>query len=250
MTRQRLRSVSAADTSNASTVYGRPTSRLPASHPHRQIGSCTGVAGSPFCLSRCDPDGARRHWKDRTLALEVARRVRGEFADGGWLVELASLSDPHLCQRRWRGAGAESWHPMRSRRSCWPGHRGKAASAGPRQLRTRHRRGGDVGRNLRAPVPARHDSGDQPRSSADRGEHAYRVPPLEVPTETTDGCGLGSGPQRSGAFLSRAKELGCGLRIARRRTCQPIAAICRHLDGIPLAIEFAAARAATIGIER
>ena len=36
-----------------------------------------------------------------TLALEVARRVLGEFADGGWLVELASLSDPAWCRPRW-----------------------------------------------------------------------------------------------------------------------------------------------------
>src|SRR5204862_5069833 len=31
-----------------------------------------------------------------TLALKVARHVLGEFVDGGWLVELASLSDPDL----------------------------------------------------------------------------------------------------------------------------------------------------------
>jgi predicted ATPase len=31
-----------------------------------------------------------------TLALKVAHRVLGEFADGGWLVELGSLSDPGL----------------------------------------------------------------------------------------------------------------------------------------------------------
>jgi predicted ATPase len=30
------------------------------------------------------------------LALEVARGVVGEFTDGGWLVELASLSDPDI----------------------------------------------------------------------------------------------------------------------------------------------------------
>src|ERR1700722_3077037 len=30
------------------------------------------------------------------LALQVARRVLCEFADGWWLVELASLSDPHV----------------------------------------------------------------------------------------------------------------------------------------------------------
>ena len=31
-----------------------------------------------------------------TLAMKAARAVLGEFADGGWLVELASLSDPAL----------------------------------------------------------------------------------------------------------------------------------------------------------
>jgi DNA-binding winged helix-turn-helix (wHTH) protein len=31
-----------------------------------------------------------------SLALKVARGVVGEFADGGWLIELASLSDPAL----------------------------------------------------------------------------------------------------------------------------------------------------------
>jgi predicted ATPase len=31
-----------------------------------------------------------------SLALKVARGIVGEFPDGGWLVELASLSDPAL----------------------------------------------------------------------------------------------------------------------------------------------------------
>ena len=30
------------------------------------------------------------------LALKVARRILGEFEDGEWLVELASLTDPDL----------------------------------------------------------------------------------------------------------------------------------------------------------
>ena len=38
------------------------------------------------------------------LALEVARSVAGEFADGGWLVELASLSDPDLVPSAVAGA--------------------------------------------------------------------------------------------------------------------------------------------------
>jgi predicted ATPase len=38
------------------------------------------------------------------LALEVARSVVGEFADGGWLVELASLADPDLVPSAVTGA--------------------------------------------------------------------------------------------------------------------------------------------------
>ena len=39
-----------------------------------------------------------------TLALKVARGVLGEFPDGGWLVELASLSDPTLVPSAVAGA--------------------------------------------------------------------------------------------------------------------------------------------------
>ena len=56
------------------------------------------------------------------------------------------------------------------------------------------------------------------------------------------GC---SGPE---LFLTRAKELGADFG-SNEENLPAVAAICRHLDGIPLAIEFAAARAATIGIE-
>ena len=44
---------------------------------------------------------------------------------------------------------------------------------------------------------------------------------------------------------------GAAVRTSRRqrRALATIAAICRQLDGIPLAIEFAAARAATLGLE-
>src|SRR4029077_3518037 len=38
------------------------------------------------------------------LALEIAHSVLGEFADGGWLVELASLSDPDLVPSAVAGA--------------------------------------------------------------------------------------------------------------------------------------------------
>ena len=80
-----------------------------------------------------------------SLALKVARGVVGEFADGGWLVELASLSDPALVPAVAAGVlklpiGPNKRH-ARSRRAR---HRGQKAAPGPRQLRASHRRSGDL----------------------------------------------------------------------------------------------------------
>ena len=50
-------------------------------------------------------------------------------------------------------------------------------------------------------------------------------------------------------FIARARELGAEF-APEAMSLSAIAAICRHLDGIPRAIEFAAARAATLGIEQ
>ena len=81
------------------------------------------------------------------------------------------------------------------------------------------------------------------------GEHVYRVSPLEVPPE---------GPAEPDKILSHS---AVQLFTARMRAGDShasldaddltvIGAICRHLDGIPLAIELAAARAATLGPHR
>ena len=48
-------------------------------------------------------------------------------------------------------------------------------------------------------------------------------------------------------FIARTKALDAGFS-PRAEELASIAAICRHLDGIPLAIEFAAAQRATLGI--
>ena len=79
------------------------------------------------------------------------------------------------------------------------------------------------------------------------GEAVYRLPALSVPAEDDDPLG---DPLRSGAmrlFVARARALEP--RFALDQTGHALAsAICRRLDGIPLAIEMAAARAATLGV--
>jgi predicted ATPase len=81
------------------------------------------------------------------------------------------------------------------------------------------------------------------------GEYVYRVPPLEVPAigrEEPDHILSQSAVE---LFISRTKALNSDFS-PRAANLPMIAAICRHLDGIPLAIEFAAAHTATLGPEQ
>jgi predicted ATPase len=77
------------------------------------------------------------------------------------------------------------------------------------------------------------------------GERIYPVPPLAVPAAE------GEDPWPYGAvwlFVVRSRASGAYVSEDRHGAAV-IAAICRRLDGIPLAIELAAARAAALGIE-
>src|SRR5260370_23099880 len=80
------------------------------------------------------------------------------------------------------------------------------------------------------------------------GEWVYPVPPLAVPAE---GSPDSEEPFRYGAirlFVERARAAAPHFS-PDARVAAAIVGICRRLDGIPLAIELAAARAATLGIE-
>jgi predicted ATPase len=184
-----------------------------------------------------------------TLALKVARRIVGAFPDGVWLIELASLSDPHLVPSA--VAGALGLRPASNIISA----EAVARAIGGRRLLL-------VLDNCEHVIDAAATLAEVfvrlcPRvtvlaTSRERfrieGECAYRVMPLGVPAidqVEPDQILAHSAPE---LFIARARELGSDFSLFPENL-PTIAAICRHLDGIPLAIEFAAARAATLGIE-
>jgi predicted ATPase/DNA-binding winged helix-turn-helix (wHTH) protein len=81
------------------------------------------------------------------------------------------------------------------------------------------------------------------------GEYVYRVPPLSVPPPHLQAA---TSVQEYGAvqlLIARAVALESGF-TACPENLSTIAAICQCLDGIPLAIEFAAARVATLGLQQ
>ena len=80
------------------------------------------------------------------------------------------------------------------------------------------------------------------------GEYVYRVPPLDAPPEHEE---PGNILAHSAVQLFIAKTTALHSDFSPHGENLPtIAAICRRLDGIPLAIDFAATRVATLGLQR
>ncbi len=183
-----------------------------------------------------------------SLALNVARRVLGDFPDGGWLVELAPLADPALV----RSAVA--------RALGLPGN-GKQISAEKIARAVGNQRLLLLLDNCEHVVQAAAEMANTcvrlcPRiailaTSREalriEGEVIYPLPPLEVPTIEQDQPDVIRDHSAVQLFVARTTASNSDF-TPRAEELRVIAEICRHLDGIPLAIEFAAARTATLGV--
>jgi predicted ATPase/DNA-binding winged helix-turn-helix (wHTH) protein len=183
------------------------------------------------------------------LGLEIARRLLPKFADGVWAIELAPLSDPDLVPATVATAlGLDLADDFAS-----PERVAHALAA--RQLllvldNCEHLVGAAASMAeavLRANPAARVMATSREPLRAE-GECLYLVPSLAVPTE---GSRDAEDPMRYGAvrlFVARARAA-----VPQFSPDEPavaaIAAICRGLDGIPLAIELAAARTTALGVE-
>jgi predicted ATPase len=80
------------------------------------------------------------------------------------------------------------------------------------------------------------------------GEYVYRVPPLDVPAEHEE-AGHILDHSAVQLFIASMKALQSDFS-PDGENLSAIAAICRRLDGIPLAIDFAAAGVATLGLQQ
>src|ERR1700722_13899732 len=184
-----------------------------------------------------------------SLALKVARGILVEFGDGGWLAELGSLSDPSLVPTAVAGALRLFLGPT----DVTPEAVARAIADKKLLLvldNCEHliEAVATFAETLLALCPNVTILATSREILRIQGENVYRVPALEVPAvEHTDAAEiLGHGAAE--LFLTRAGELGADFSSDRHYQ-STIATICRRLDGIPLAIEFAAARAATLGLE-
>ena len=185
-----------------------------------------------------------------SLALKAARGVVGEFADGGWLVELASLSDAALVPSAVAGVLKLPIGPT----GVTP--EAVARSIGDKKLllvldNCEHliEAVATLAETLLAHCPHTTIIATSRETLRIAGEQVYRVPPLEVPAPGRDDADHILSHSAVELFIARTRASDAGFS-PRADELPSIGAICRHLDGIPLAIEFAAAHASTFGIQQ
>jgi DNA-binding winged helix-turn-helix (wHTH) protein len=165
------------------------------------------------------------------LALKVARAVLGEFPDGGWLAELASLSDPALVPTAVADAlrvppGLTNVTPETIARSIWDKklllvldnceHLIEAVAT--------------LVETLLGHCPLTTIIATSRETLGIRGEHAYRVPPLEVPAAGRDEADYILNSSAVELFITRTKALDAGFS-PRAGELLSVGAICRHPAG-------------------
>jgi non-specific serine/threonine protein kinase len=192
------------------------------------------------------------------LALAVADDVERDYAGGVWFATLDAVADPALVVRAIAdalGVRADDEREAleriaarltenRSPGATAPGLRTllvvdnceHLVEASARVVRTLL----EACPNLRVLATSR-ESLDIP------GEAIWRVPPLALPSSEDPALARESEAIR--LFLDRASLRKPGFAVGDA-TMPALVALCRRLDGIPLAIEFAAARVGKLSIEQ
>jgi predicted ATPase/DNA-binding winged helix-turn-helix (wHTH) protein len=181
------------------------------------------------------------------LALEVTRNLFPTFQGDVWLVELVSLPDPGLVPIAAASAlGLKLVSEEISPQSV-------ARAIGGRKLllvldNCEHvvDAVASLAETIVRLCPATSVLATSREVLRIDGEHVYRVPTLDVPPQRQEELRTVLEHSAVQLFIARTTALRSDF-LADEESLPAISAICRHLDGIPLAIELAAARAATLG---
>ena len=184
------------------------------------------------------------------LSLQVALEVMDDYPDGAWFVELAPLSDPELVQQAVAsvlGVKEEAGRPLLEALEKHVASRNEllildncehvvhaCAELAERLLQ--------AGRQLKILTSSR-------EHLHVAGETTYLVPTLGIPDPSDAPTPETLSEYESiRLFVDRAVAAQPAFTVTERNA-RPITEICRRLDGIPLAIELAAARVRALSID-
>jgi predicted ATPase/DNA-binding winged helix-turn-helix (wHTH) protein len=184
-----------------------------------------------------------------TVARAIAERLIGIYEQGVWLVDLAPITDPSLLPSALAtvlGVEIGSVAPFDALTAALADRRalivfdncehiiGPAAALATLILRA---------------APSVHILVTSREPLRGEGERVYRLPLLQTPVATADfSVGAAMGFPAIQLFAERAVS-SMGEFELTDRNVSAVADICRRLDGLPLAIELAAARLNTLGLQ-
>ena len=214
----------------------------------RELAELRQMLGRTRALTLCGPGGIGK----TRIALRLLALAAAEFPDGVWFVELADLQQPDLVVSRIAGVigiTEEAGRPLLET---------LGDALRPRQLllaldNCEHLLDAcaQVGRHLLASAPGLRllSTSREPLSVA--AETIWRVPPLSVAPAGADPAASGDVHRYEAVrlFADRAAASRPGFAIGPGNAAA-VASICRALDGMPLAIELAAARVRALSVEQ
>jgi predicted ATPase/class 3 adenylate cyclase/DNA-binding CsgD family transcriptional regulator len=238
----RRRDAGAGVAGGAAAVHGLPTALTSFVGRDGQVDEVAGLLEEHRLVTVTGPGGSGK----TRLAGEVARRVAGRFADGAWLAELAAVADPALVAsvvavalgvREQRGAPAAQM---------------VARVLSGRQLlvvldNCEHVIGAAA--ELCAGLLAACDdvrilaTSREPLSVG--GEARYRLAPLVLPD--LEDLAEAARAEAVALFADRARSADVRF-VLNEQTGPAVARLVARLDGMPLAIELAAARVEALGV--
>jgi predicted ATPase/DNA-binding CsgD family transcriptional regulator len=198
-------------------------------------------------LTLCGPGGIGK----TRLALRLACEVVPNFPDGAWLAELADTRDPSMVLPRIAavlGVREERGRPLAETLTD---------TLRPRQLllildTCEHvvNPCAALVQQLLAGCPGLRVITTSREPLRVRGETVWRVPPLELPGLAAEfGTGELARNEAARLFAERAAAARPGF-VLHAANAAAVARLCCTLDGIPLAIELAAARVGALSVEQ
>ncbi len=190
-------------------------------------------------LTLTDPGGVGK----TRLALRVAADVADGFADGAWFVPLAPITDPNLmlsAVAQALGVWEAADEPLAARLKGWLWEKDlllvldnfeQVVDAAPRVA------------DLLVACPTLTILVTSRVRLRVSGECEYAVSPLTRPAPSADPSAVVAMESEAvRLFVVRARAAAADF-VVTDENAAAVGAICRHLDGLPLAIELAAARA-------
>jgi predicted ATPase/class 3 adenylate cyclase len=210
----------------------------------RELSQVRALVGSSRLVTLIGAGGSGK----TRLALQVAADLLDGSGDGVWLVELAAVSDedavvPVIAEALGVAAG-------RGR----PALEALVDALAPQNVlivldNCEHLIGGcaKTADAVLRRCPQVHLLATSREPLGIGGETIYRVPPLSLPAADDGDFAAAQSCDAVALFAERAKQQGAGFTVDEE-TAPLVTSICRRLDGMPLAIELAAARLRSLSL--